>query len=126
MQHLRKVWTSSVTMLSLLAPMPVATNAQVSKVKTVWVILMENHNWTGNNAGAAFGAPDLKGNLGENCKQPVGATTPAGDHFLSRSHSHRCRRQDTSRDFQIKLSTANVDNELRQGILALPCYQTVF
>jgi hypothetical protein len=30
--------------------------------KTVWVILMENHNWTGNNAGAAFGAPDIKGN----------------------------------------------------------------
>jgi phospholipase C len=23
---------------------------------------MENHNWTGNNAGASFGAPDLKGN----------------------------------------------------------------
>jgi phosphatidylinositol-3-phosphatase len=34
----------------------------MSKVKTVWVILMENHNWTGNNAGAAFGAPDIKGN----------------------------------------------------------------
>jgi hypothetical protein len=31
-------------------------------VKTVWVILMENYNWTGNNAGAAFGDPDLKGN----------------------------------------------------------------
>jgi hypothetical protein len=36
--------------------------AQISKVKTVWVILMENHNWTGNNAGAAFGSPDLKDN----------------------------------------------------------------
>ena len=23
---------------------------------------MENHNWTGNNTGASFGAPDLKGN----------------------------------------------------------------
>ena len=33
----------------------------MSKVKTVWVILMENHNWTGNNSGAAFGDPDLKG-----------------------------------------------------------------
>ncbi len=50
-------------MLSLLAMMPLAANAQMSKVKTVWVILMENHNWTGNNAGAAFGAPDLKDNL---------------------------------------------------------------
>jgi hypothetical protein len=38
-----------------------ATQAQMSKVKTVWIILMENHNWTGNNTGAAFGDPDLKG-----------------------------------------------------------------
>jgi len=45
-----------------LVVMPVSTNAQMSKVKTVWVILMENHNWTGNNAGAAFGAPDIKVN----------------------------------------------------------------
>jgi hypothetical protein len=51
-----------VTALLLLAAIPQVTNAQMSKVKTVWVILMENHNWTGNNAGAAFGAPDLKGN----------------------------------------------------------------
>jgi hypothetical protein len=49
-------------MLLSLIVMPVSTNAQLSKVKTVWVILMENHNWTGNNAGAAFGAPDIKGN----------------------------------------------------------------
>jgi len=42
--------------------MPVIASAQMSKVKTVWVILMENHNWTGNNAGAAFGDPDIKGN----------------------------------------------------------------
>jgi hypothetical protein len=49
-------------MLSLLVVMPAVTYAQMSKVKTVWVILMENHNWTGNNSGAAFGAPDLKGN----------------------------------------------------------------
>ena len=31
-------------------------------IKTVFVILMENHNWTGNNAGAAFADPDIKGN----------------------------------------------------------------
>jgi phospholipase C len=39
----------------------------MSKVQTVWVILMENHNWTGNNALApsAFNNnndPDLKKN----------------------------------------------------------------
>jgi phosphatidylinositol-3-phosphatase len=61
--HLRKILTSSLTMLLLLVAMPMVMNAQMSKVKTVWVILMENHNWTGNNSGAKFGAPDLKGNL---------------------------------------------------------------
>jgi phosphatidylinositol-3-phosphatase len=30
-------------------------------IQTVFVILMENHNWTGDNSGAAFGAPDIKG-----------------------------------------------------------------
>jgi hypothetical protein len=44
------------------AMIPVLANAQMNRVKTVWVILMENHNWTGNNAGASFGAPDIKGN----------------------------------------------------------------
>ncbi|HUE52407.1 MAG TPA: alkaline phosphatase family protein [Terriglobales bacterium] len=63
MKHWRKTLMFRTTLLSLLAIMPLAANAQMSKVKTVWVILMENHNWTGNNAGAAFGAPDLKGNL---------------------------------------------------------------
>jgi hypothetical protein len=52
----------SVTALLLPMVIPQFTEAQMSKVKTVWVILMENHNWTGNNAGAAFGAPDIKGN----------------------------------------------------------------
>jgi hypothetical protein len=61
-KHSRKVSTFSVTALLSFLAMPVVTNAQMSKVKTVWVIMMENHNWTGNNAGAAFGAPDLKGN----------------------------------------------------------------
>ena len=58
MKHLLKIFTFSASMLLSLVVMPVSTNAQLSKVKTVWVILMENHNWTGNNAGAAFGAPD--------------------------------------------------------------------
>jgi phospholipase C len=63
LNHLRKIFIFSMTMLSLLALMPAAMNAQMSKVKTVWVILMENHNWTGNNSGAAFGDPDIKGSL---------------------------------------------------------------
>jgi phosphatidylinositol-3-phosphatase len=55
---------SKITVMVLLLPLviPQVTRAQMSKVKAVWVILMENHNWTGNNAGAAFGAPDIKGN----------------------------------------------------------------
>src|SRR5437773_3370608 len=61
-KHLLKISALGVTLLLWLVVMPVSTNAQMSKVKTVWVILMENHNWTGNNAGAAFGAPDIKGN----------------------------------------------------------------
>lgn len=60
-KHLRKILTFSATILSLLAGMPVVMYAQMSNVKTLWVILMENHNWTGNNSGAAFGAPDIKG-----------------------------------------------------------------
>jgi hypothetical protein len=62
-KHLWKFSTFAVSMLLALAATPVLTSAQISKVQTVWVILMENHNWTGNNAGAAFGAPDIKGNL---------------------------------------------------------------
>lgn len=62
MRQVQRVLISSVTPLLLLAVMPVIASAQMSKVKTVWVILMENHNWTGNNAGAAFGDPDIKGN----------------------------------------------------------------
>src|SRR2546429_5109621 len=61
-KHLLKISALGVTLLLWLVVMPVSTNAQMSKVKTLWVILMENHNWTGNNAGAAFGAPDIKGN----------------------------------------------------------------
>lgn len=61
MKFLRKSATvTSLLMSSLL--LASAAHAQMSKVKTVWVVLMENHNWTGNNAGAAFGDPDIKGN----------------------------------------------------------------
>src|ERR1700740_3107987 len=62
LKHLLKIITFGEALVCFLVVMPASTNAQLSKVKTVWVILMENHNWTGNNAGAAFGAPDIKGN----------------------------------------------------------------
>jgi len=58
----QKVVLSAVTSLVLLAGMPALTHAQMSKVKTVFVIILENHNWTGNDAGASFGDPDIKGN----------------------------------------------------------------
>ncbi|HZR55297.1 MAG TPA: hypothetical protein VFA74_00370, partial [Terriglobales bacterium] len=61
MKRLQKIPAFSVTMLALLGLMPMVANAQMNKVKTVWVILMENHNWTGNNSGAKFHDPDIKG-----------------------------------------------------------------
>ena len=61
-QRFLAVTGTNLIAVFLLALVPGVSNAQMSKVKTVWVILMENHNWKGNNAGAAFGAPDIKGN----------------------------------------------------------------
>lgn len=43
-------------------PLSASVQSTLSKVKTVFVIMMENKNWTGNDAGASFGDPDLKGN----------------------------------------------------------------
>ena len=40
----------------------VSTGSSLHRVKTVFVIMMENKNWTGNDAGASFGDPDLKDN----------------------------------------------------------------
>jgi len=60
--NFRNLLTFSVMTVTLLSLAPVEASSQMSSVKTVWVILMENHNWTGNNSGAAFGDPDLKGN----------------------------------------------------------------
>jgi hypothetical protein len=34
-----------------------STGSSMQKVKTVFVIMMENKNWTGNNTGASFGDP---------------------------------------------------------------------
>ena len=62
MTHLPKIFLFSAGLLLLSVLKTAAASAQMRMVKTVWVILMENHNWTGNNAGAAFGDPDLKGN----------------------------------------------------------------
>jgi phospholipase C len=70
MNGLRRTSTLSAIVLGLLGATSglaksAASDTQkstLSDIKTVWVILMENHNWTGNNAGAAFGAPDLKAN----------------------------------------------------------------
>jgi phosphatidylinositol-3-phosphatase len=45
-----------------LTMIPGLAHSQISRVKTVWVIMMENHNWTGDDAGASFGDPDIKDN----------------------------------------------------------------
>jgi len=58
MKHMRAV----LTILPLLIVTSVFAQSQLSKVKTVFVIMMENHNWTGDDAGASFGDPDIKGN----------------------------------------------------------------
>jgi hypothetical protein len=57
--------------LALAVSMPMAARAQTQdaaskltqapKVTNIWVIVMENHNWTGNNSRVASGEPDLKG-----------------------------------------------------------------
>lgn len=63
MKHLRKILALSGTMLSLFFATAITTQAQtqMSHVKHLFIILMENHNWTGDNTGASFGDPDLKG-----------------------------------------------------------------
>jgi hypothetical protein len=60
-KQVRKILAFSLSTLLIIGLFSLGASAQMSKVKTVWVILMENHNWTGNNSGAAFGDPDLKG-----------------------------------------------------------------
>jgi len=58
MKHLR----GGFTLLFLLLVTVGLSHSQMSKVKTVWVVMMENHNWVGNDAGASFGDPDIKDN----------------------------------------------------------------
>jgi phosphatidylinositol-3-phosphatase len=62
MKHLYKRVASGVGSVVVLIGMQAIANSQMSKVKTVFVIMLENHNWTGNDAGASFGDPDLKDN----------------------------------------------------------------
>ena len=74
--------------LLLLAATP-ATQAQMSKVKTVWIILMENHNWTGNNSGAAFGDPDIKGSsLAPYINGPLLATSAHAEQYFNPPGNH--------------------------------------
>ena len=62
MRYLRKILAACTLGLTAFVATAAPSHAQLSKVKTVWVIMMENHNWIGNNAGAQFGDPDIKGN----------------------------------------------------------------
>lgn len=62
MRVLRKVLSVCTLGLAALVATAAPSHAQLSKVKTVWVIMMENHNWIGNNAGAKYGDPDIRGN----------------------------------------------------------------
>jgi hypothetical protein len=63
--------------------------SSLHRVKTVFVIMMENKNWTGNNAGASFGDPDLKdnplapyinGELFQTSAHPQQYFNPPGNH----------------------------------------------
>ena len=83
-----KLMRGIVIALSLLV-MPRPAHTQMSKVKTVFVIMMENKNWTGNNAGASFGDADLKdnplapyinGTLAKKAAQPLDYYNPPSDH----------------------------------------------
>jgi phospholipase C len=62
MRYLRKFLSACMLSLAAFAATATPSHAQLSKVKTVWVVMMENHNWIGNNAGAKYGDPDIKGN----------------------------------------------------------------
>ena len=78
-----------VSALCLLALMPIHAEAQLSKVKTVWIILMENHNWTGNNSGAQFGAPDLKGSpLAPYINGPLLSTSAHAEQYFNPPGNH--------------------------------------
>ena len=90
MKHLWKILWLGASLLWLPFAVPVAAQAQsqMSNVKHVFVILMENHNWTGDNSAASAGDPDIKGSSLApyiNGLIPLGAHAeqyfnPAGNH----------------------------------------------
>jgi phosphatidylinositol-3-phosphatase len=89
MKYLWKLSTLSVAMLLLIMLAAVVTNAQMSKVKTVFVVMMENHNRVGNDAGASFNDPDIdhnplapyiNGTLKKIAAQPLQYYNPPGNH----------------------------------------------
>ena len=49
-------------LLGVLLFAPMASFSQMKKVQTVFVVILENHNWSGNDSGAAFNDPDLDRN----------------------------------------------------------------
>src|SRR5215471_11900385 len=84
-----KAWVLSLAVPCLLLMNAAPASAQLSKVKTVWVILMENHNWTGNNAGAAFGDPDIKGNpLAPYINGPLLQTSAHAERYFNPPGNH--------------------------------------
>jgi hypothetical protein len=102
MKTLHKTLTAALLVLT-----SVIANAQMSKVQTVWVVLMENHNWTGNWAGSPAAIsndedPDLKHNPlapfinGQLLQVSVSSPGPDGNSFphslhLNLSQSDRSR-----------------------------------
>jgi len=88
-KYSQKILAFSVTVLLLLMVMPLIANAQMSKVKTVFVVMMENHNRVGNDAGASFNDPDIEhnplapyinGTLKKIAAQPLQYFNPPGNH----------------------------------------------
>ena len=87
MKNFRRTLELSLCALSFVATPD--TQAQMSKVKTVWIILMENHNWTGNNSGAQFGDPDLKGSsLAPYVNGPLLATSAHAEQYYNPPGNH--------------------------------------
>jgi len=75
--------------LGVSALVPTFSFAQMSKVRTVFVIMLENHNWSGNNAAAAYNDPDLQNNplapyvnrvLKQRSAHPQQYFNPPGNH----------------------------------------------
>jgi hypothetical protein len=85
MKHLRGV----LTLLFWLVVTVGLAHSQMSKVKTVFVVMMENHNREGNDAGASFNDPDIdhnplapyvNGTLKKIAAQPLQYFNPPGNH----------------------------------------------